>query len=103
MDHIPDGWRFVYVATAAAAGAVTALGSKRWRTMTAIDIVLTLGIGFTFAIFVTPWIAHQWLGVAEGDNRALLALTYLFGSASNILLPFIIRHLRKMLGEGDTQ
>lgn len=102
MDHMPEGLiRFVYLTTAAIAGSVTALGAMRWRDMTRVEVALTLMTGFFFAIFVTPWIAHAWLGVAENDIRAVAGLTYVFGSASNILLPVVIRRLRKALGEGE--
>lgn len=102
MDHVPEAfWRGVYVVGAAAAGALTAVGAAKWRDMSRIEVGLTLITGFTFAIFVTPWIAHEWLGIPETNYRAIAGLTYVFGSASNILLPLIIGRLRKLLGVGE--
>ncbi len=40
---------------------------------------MTLIGGLSFAIFVTPWIAHGLLGIKEGDTRSLAALMYVFG------------------------
>lgn len=101
MDEHGSLVRFGYVVLSAMAGAFTALGFAKWRDMTGPEVALTLIGGFSFAIFVTPWIAHSWLGVAEGDTRALAALTYVFGSGSNILLPTIIRAIKRLLGSGD--
>jgi len=103
MDHIPDGFiRGAYVVAAALAGAITALGASRWREMTRVEVGITLLTGFAFAIFVTPWIAHEWMSIPETNVRAIAGLTYVFGSASNILLPLIIRKVRKILGEGES-
>ncbi len=93
--------RFGYVALAAISGAFTALGFVKWKEMSRPELAMTLVGGFSFAIFVTPWIAHEWIGVAETNTRAIAALTYVFGSGSNILLPTIIRSVRRLLGTGD--
>ena len=94
-------WRYGYIALAAVSGAFTALGFVRWKEMSRPEIFMTLVGGFSFAIFVTPWIAHEWIGVAESNTRAIAALTYVFGSGSNILLPTIIRSVKRLLGTGD--
>ncbi len=93
--------RFGYIALAAVSGAFTALGFLKWKEMSNSEIALTLVGGFSFAIFVTPWIAHEWIGVAESNTRAIAALTYVFGSGSNILLPTIIRAVKRFVGSGD--
>lgn len=94
-------WRFGYVALAAVSGAFTALGFLKWKDMSRMEIALTLIGGFSFAMFVTPWIAHEWFSVEETNTRAIAALTYVFGSGSNILLPTIIRSVKRLLGTGD--
>lgn len=94
LDEHGSLLRMGYVVLSAVAGAFTALGFAKWRDMSGTEVALTLVGGFSFAIFVTPWIATGWLGVAEGDTRSLAALTYVFGSGSNILLPAIIRSLK---------
>lgn len=101
VDDQSQFFRFGYVALAALSGAFTALGFLKWKELSNTEIALTLVGGFSFAIFVTPWIAHEWLGVAETNTRAIAALTYVFGSGSNILLPSIIRSVKRFLGTGD--
>lgn len=101
VDDHGQIWRFGYIALAAISGAFTALGFLRWKEMSHSEIALTLIGGFSFAIFVTPWIAHEWVGVAESNTRAIAALTYVFGSGSNILLPTIIRAVKRFVGSGD--
>jgi hypothetical protein len=99
--HDNDFFRFSYIALAAVSGAFTALGFLKWQDMSRSEILLTLVGGFSFAIFAAPWIAHDWMGIAETNTRALAALTYVFGSGSNILLPTIIRAVKRFLGTGD--
>jgi len=103
-----EGWgdtfmRHGYIALAAIAGAITALGSAHWREMKPAEIMLMLITGFSFAIFVTPWVAHSIFGIDEGNTRAIAGLTYLFGSGWNLLLPVAIRKIKRMLGDGDAQ
>lgn len=94
-------WRFGYIALAAMSGAFTALGFLKWKELSSAEIAMTLIGGFSFAIFVTPYIAHEWLNIAEANTRAIAALTYVFGSGSNILLPTIIRTVKRVFPQGD--
>lgn len=107
MDYNDDTMtRYAYTALAALAGAVTALGgggATRWRELSRIDIAMTTVGGFSFAIFVTPWFAHDILGIAEDNGKAIAALTYVFGSGSNILLPACICSLKRLIGTGETE
>lgn len=103
MDDYRETFRFGYVTTAAMAGAITALAFTRWRTLTRTEIALTLLAGFSFAVFVTPWVAHSIFGIDDGNIRAVAALTYIFGSGSNILLPMVIRWVGRAFGNGDPQ
>ena len=93
--------RFGYIALAAVSGAFTALSFVRWKDMSTMELAMTMVGGFSFAIFVTPWVAHEMMGVAENNVRAIAALTYVMGSGSNILLPLLIRWLKRVLGTGD--
>jgi hypothetical protein len=95
--------RYVYVPLAALMGAIPSLGARQWRSMTTRKIVLAIFMGATFAMFVTPWAAHAFMGVKEGDARATVALTYLFGIAAHIILPWIIARLERMIGTGESQ
>lgn len=101
VDDNSQFLRFGYVALAAVSGAFTALGFVKWKEMSRAELAMTLIGGFSFAIFVTPWIAHEWIGMAESNTRGIAALTYVFGSGSNILLPTIIRSVKRLLGTGD--
>jgi Mg/Co/Ni transporter MgtE len=90
----------VYYGMAAVAGAVTALSFMRWREMTWPEVCLTLFVGFSFAIFVTPWIAFTVLGL-DPTVQITAGLTYLSASGSNSLLPLLIRRIRRMIGEEE--
>jgi hypothetical protein len=87
-----------YVWLAAVGGAITALAFRPWQKMTKPEIALTLFVGFSFSVFCTPWFAHEIAGFAESDTRALAALTYIFASGSNILLPVAIRFVTRAFG-----
>lgn len=103
MDHNDPILRMVYTLMAAIAGAVTALAFMRWKDMGTTEIGLTLFVGASFAIFVTPWVAHIVFGVNQGDIRTVAALTYVTASGSNVLLPTLIRKLNKLLGAEEGQ
>lgn len=94
-------FRFGYIAMAALAGAITALAFTRWRTLSRTEIALTLVAGFSFAVFVTPWVAESFFGIASTNVRAIAALTYIFGSGSNILLPMLIRWVGRAFGNSE--
>lgn len=88
-----------YVLLAAFAGAVTALAFMKWKEMTYPEILLTLFVGASFAIFVTPWLANVALGIETEDARSVAAITYVMASGSNTFLPVIIRYLRRLFLE----
>lgn len=98
MDDHESAFRFGYVAMAAMAGAITALAFTRWRELTRAEIAMTLVAGFSFAVFVTPWVAQAFLGIDDSNVRGIAALTYIFGSGSNILLPMLIRWVGRAFG-----
>lgn len=100
MDEATALFRYTYVMMAAVAGAVTALAFSKWRDLTRGEIILTLLAGFSFAVFVTPWVAQQFLGLDDDNVRGIAALTYIFGSGSNILLPVVIRWTGRAFGGG---
>lgn len=95
-------YTYAILTAAAASGSVTALAFTKWRDMTRIEIALTLVAGFSFAIFVTPWIAQTLFGIADDNIRSIAGLTYVFGSGSNILLPRIIKWVGKVFGNGES-
>lgn len=87
-----------YILMAALAGAVTALAFLAWKSMSRTEIALTLFVGASFAIFVTPWIAHLAFGLDQADVRTVAGLTYVTASGSNTILPMLIRRLKKLVG-----
>lgn len=95
--------RFGYIALAAMAGAITALAFMRWRDLSWGEMALTLVAGFSFAVFVTPWAAHAILRVDDDNVRTIAALTYIFGSGSNVLLPALIRRFGRLIGHEEPQ
>ena len=103
MNH--DEWlvRYVYIPLAALMGAVSSLGARKWRTMSRMQILLTVIMGTSSAIFLTPWAAHQFFNVKEDDARAIVALTYLFGFGAFIVLPRLTEWMTKMIGAGETR
>jgi uncharacterized membrane protein YozB (DUF420 family) len=92
-----------YIGIAALAGAFSSLGARSWRGMTRTKMLVTVATGTLFAVFVTPYAAHSFIGIQEGDARATVALTYLFAFAAHILLPRFVHWLEKMIGTGDSQ
>lgn len=94
-------FRIGFLSIAAFAGAITSLAATKWKDLSLAEIVLTLVAGFSFAVFVTPWVASAFFGVSNSDVQALAALTYIFGSGSNILLPLLIRWISRVFGSGE--
>jgi hypothetical protein len=90
--------RTAYVGMAAIAGAVTALAFQKWKEMTPTEIVLTLVVGASFAIFVVPLILHLAFGLNETDIRTIAGITYISASGSNTLIPLAIRWLGRVFG-----
>lgn len=102
MDGMHDFMlRYVYIPLAAIAGSISALASAKTKLMSRTDILLTFAAGFSFAIFVTPWIAVSMFGVNENNVRAIAGLTYIFGAGSNVLLPVLIEQIKRLAGNRE--
>lgn len=101
FDNDHTTLRIIYVLMAALAGAVTALAFLSWKEMSKTEIALTLFVGASFAIFVTPWIAHLAFGMNEADVRTIAGLTYITASGSNTLLPMLIKRMHRLIGGED--
>lgn len=101
MPHEDFLIKYLYIPLAALAGAISSLGARRWRNMSKGKIALAILMGSTFALFVTPWVAHEYIGVKEDDARAIVALTYLFAIAAHLILPWIIHRLERLIGTGE--
>lgn len=92
--------RHLYIPLAAVAGSISALASTKVQSMSRWDVAVTFFAGFFFAIFVTPWVAASWFNIEDDNVRAIAGLTYLFGAGSNILLPFMLDQLKRVIGSG---
>lgn len=90
-----------YTALAAFAGAISALAAMKWKEMLWAEIGLTLFVGFSFAMFMAPWVAHVVFRAT--DPRTVAGLTYLMACGSNVLLPYLIRKLRDRIGTAIDQ
>lgn len=90
--------RYVYLPLAAIGGAISSLGARRWRQMGKGQMAFAVFTGVSFALFVTPFVAHSWFGISETDARAIVALTYVFGFGAHLLLPWVIRRVVKLIG-----
>lgn len=90
--------RMGYTILAALSGAITSLAFMSWREMDWKTIVLTVFVGFSFALFVAPWIAHALMGINEGDARAVSMITYTSAAGAHIILPRIIRWVGGLVG-----
>jgi hypothetical protein len=91
--------RYFYIPLAAVAGAISALASSNVRKMTNMELFLTFFAGFSFAVFVTPWIAVSWFGIDVNNVRAIAGLTYVLGAGSNVILPVLIEHMKRIIGQ----
>jgi hypothetical protein len=105
MDHNDPVVRLIYTLMAAVAGSVTALAFMKWKEMSNAEIALTLFVGASFALFVTPWVAHLVFGLNGADVRTISGLTYVTASGSNTLLPMLIRKVSRTFGadEGEAK
>lgn len=98
MDADNPLMRHVYILMAAIAGAITALSMLRWKEMSWSEIMLTVFVGTTFAIFLVPWAASSILKVSYDGLQTICGLTYLGGTCANALLPRVIRKVSKVAG-----
>ncbi len=89
----------VYLLMAAVAGSVSSLSMRKYREMTAIEIAISLFVGATFAIFVTPLILGPTVGV-NVETQKIAGITYVMATGWNILMPFAIAKVKSMFG-GD--
>ena len=95
-----DHARLAYIAMAALAGSITALSMQNWKSMPWSEVVLTVFVGMSFAIFAVPWLAHDWANIDIDNLRAICGVTYLGATGANVLLPLAIRKARTWFGEG---
>lgn len=98
MEQPPFSLRDLWMGLAALAGGITALSFREWRQMRTREILMTVFVGVSFAIFVAPWVAFRVFGIDDGDTQALAAIVYVMASGSNILVPVLIDWVRRSFG-----
>lgn len=90
--------KHVWIAMSALAGSITALANMKYKEMSWVDIILTIFVGFAFAVIFVPWAASDWMGIAEDNLRGICAIVYIGGTAWNSLMPLAIRKIKQMIG-----
>lgn len=71
---------------------------RPFAEMRAGEIILSLFVGASFAIFVGPWVVRMVFGAAPMDIRILGGIFYLMASGSNVLIPLLVRRLSGLVG-----
>jgi len=89
--------KHVWIAMSALAGSITALANMKYKEMSWTDIMLTVFVGFAFAVIFVPYAASDWIGIDENNLRGICASVYIGGTAWNSLMPLVIRRFKKML------
>lgn len=87
----------VYVAIAALAGSITALSLLAWRKMTWAEIIMSIVVGCSFAVFVVPYAVETWVGVDLANVRAICFFTYVGATGANAFIPVIVRRTSKAI------
>lgn len=96
--------RWLWPFLAAMAGSLTALSMRQFKKMTPLEISIALVVGVVFSVFVSPWIVHTFYGPLPTVNLYLLGFVfYLTATGWNIILPFLVRHLLRIIGNGKTE
>ncbi len=96
IEH--NDYRILYIVMSAIAGSVTALSFMKYKEMSWGEIVLTLFVGFAFAVILVPWVAADWLKIDVSNLRTICAVVYLGGTAWNGLMPLVIKRAKHLLG-----
>jgi hypothetical protein len=100
MTEPPDHYRMTYIVMAAVAGSITSLAMLNWKDMSWTEILLTLFVGSSFAVFCVPWLAGDWLRIDITDLRAICGVTYFGATGANVFVPLLIRKVKSQIGDG---
>ncbi len=102
MDHTNPLMRWLWPLLASFAGSVTAMSFRSFKQMTAGEIAVALFVGASFSIFVTPLVIHMVYGPVPSINLQLLgAMFYITATSWNILLPWLVRRIVSVAGNGN--
>lgn len=85
---------------AALAGTVSSLSFRPYRTMSRIDIILSLIVSLTFAIFVgslvAEWVA-RWFDNGVLNIKVYGATMWFLGASAHYLIPVAIGRVRRSI------
>ncbi len=96
MDH--PFTRALYLALAAFAGSITALALRPYKDLNRIEIAFSIFVGFSFSIFVGPWILVQMYGAGPVDHQIAGGVLYISAIGSHGLIPVAVKKLTDFFG-----
>jgi hypothetical protein len=96
MDHTFSRW--LYLTLAAFAGSITALSFKPFQKMTKAEICIAVFVGFSFSIFVGPYILHLIYDDKLVDYQIAGGILYITATGSNIFIPLAVRKVAELFG-----
>ncbi len=96
IEHISI--RDVWVAMSALAGSITALAGMKYQAMTWTERLLTIFVGFAFAVIFVPWVAVDIMKMKSDNIRGICAMVYIGGTAWNTLIPLAIKKVKRFFG-----
>jgi len=88
--------RIIMIVASAAAGSLASIWFRPWRTMPLIDIIFAFVVGFSFAIFVVPWVVADLMSVDTGPLRVACGTTFLGAAFGIPLMPLIQRKVESV-------
>ncbi len=89
--------RMLMIVMSAAAGSLASIWFRPWRTMPWVDILFAFVVGFSFAIFVVPWVVADIMNVDTGPLRVACGTTFLGAAFGIPLMPMIQRKVESLL------
>jgi len=91
---------WLWAVLGASAGSVSSLSFRPYRSMTTLDIILSLIVSFTFAIFVGSIAAEavaKWIGSGPVNIKVYGATMWFLGASAHYLIPVAITRVRRFL------
>jgi len=91
---------WLWAVLGASAGSVSSLSFRPYRSMTTLDIILSLIVSFTFAIFVGSIAAEavaKWIGSGPVNIKVYGATMWFLGASAHYLIPVAITRVRRLL------
>lgn len=93
-----EAHRIAWSLLSSIAGAITSLSFQSWQSMTRGQVTMSLFVAASFAFFVGPLVLDN-----IKDVRMAGGLIYLMATGSNILIPFAVKQVSKIFGNGAAE